>query len=218
MRELADYLDRHPEALPTGKGKNGMRRNWPAMLLVLLLLLVGCGSSPPTQFYTLNSVPAASRVSVFGKALPLAVGRVELPGDLDREAVVTRIGANRLNVSDQDRWGGPLYEMIQRVLTSDLGSRLPSGMVLASGDPVPPRGVRTITVNVRQFIGDATGHVVLDVDWSLLAGKPAEPVLIRHETLTADAGSGRVSAIVAAMSRLVGELSDRIAGAIASTR
>jgi uncharacterized lipoprotein YmbA len=192
-----------------------MRRNWPAMLFALLI--VGCGSSPPAQFYTLTSVPATSRVAVFGKALPLTVGRVELPGDLEREAVVTRIGANRLNVSDQDRWGGPFDEMIQRVLASDLGSRLPSGMVLAPGDPVPPSGVRTVRVNVRQFIGDAAGHVVLDVDWSLLAGKQPVPVLIRHETLTADAGSSRATAIVAAMSRLLGELSDRIATAITST-
>jgi len=190
-----------------------MRRNWPATLLVLLL--AGCGSSPPTQFYTLSSVPAESRVpGGFGNTQPLQVRRVQLPGDLERDAVVTRLGANRLNVSDQDRWGGPFDEMIQRVLTSDLGSRLPSGMVLAPGDPVPPSGVRTIKLNVRQFIGDATGHVVLEVDWSLLAGKPPVPVVIRHETLTTDAGSGRVSAIVPAMSRLLGELSDRIAGTV----
>src|ERR1700693_4933463 len=126
-----------------------MRRNWPATLLVLLL--AGCGSSPPTQFYTLSSVPAESRVpGGFGNTQPLQVRRVQLPGDLERDAVVTRLGANRLNVSDQDRWGGPFDEMIQRVLTSDLGSRLPSGMVLAPGDPVPPSGVRTIKLNVRQ--------------------------------------------------------------------
>jgi uncharacterized protein len=196
-----------------------MRRNWPAMLVVLPLL-AGCGSTPPpTQYYTLSSVPAPSRIALgLGKAQPVQVGRVELPGDLDRDAVVTRIGANRLNVSDQDRWGGPLDEMIQRVLTSDLSSRLPSGMVLAPGDPVPASGARRIRVNVRQFIGDATGHVVLDVDWSLLAGKPPVPVLIRHETLTADAGSNRVPAIVATMSRLLGDLSDRIANGVASTR
>src|SRR5260370_8093505 len=143
-----------------------MRRNWPAMLFALLM--VGCGSSPPSQFFTLTSVPATNRVAVFGKALPLTVGRVELPGDLEREAVVTRIGANRLNVSDQDRWGGPFDEMIQRVLASDLGSRLPSGVVLAPGDPVPPSGVRTVRVNVRQFIADAAGHVVLHVACSPL--------------------------------------------------
>lgn len=187
--------------------------------MMLLVLLASCGKSAPTQFYTLSAVPGASRVpGGFGRTQPVQVGRVELPGDLDRDAVVTRIGANRLNVSDQDRWGGPFDEMIQRVLAADLGSRLPSGMVLAPGDPVPPKGARTLRINVRQFIGDSAGHVVLDVDWSLLAGKPPAPTLTRHESLTADAGSDRTTAIVAAMSRLLGELSDRIAGTIASTR
>jgi uncharacterized protein len=190
-----------------------MRRNWPAVLLALVL--AGCGSSAPTQFYTLSSVPAASRLpGGFGKAPPLQVGRVDLPGDLDRDAVVTRLSPNRLNVSDQDRWGGPLDEMIQRVLASDLSARLPSGKVLAPGDPVPPGGARTIKINIRQFVGDAAGHVVLDVNWSLLSAKQSTPELLRHETLTADAGSTRVSAIVAAMSRLLGELSDRIAASV----
>ena len=194
-----------------------MSRYWPAMLL--MLLLAGCGSSPPTQFYTLTSVPGASRVPfAFSRAQPITVGRVELPGDLDRDALVTRIGANRLNVSDQDRWGGPFDEMIQRVLTSDLSSRLPTGMVLAPGDPVPASGARTVKLTIRQFVGDSTGQVVLEADWSLLTGSPPKPVLIRHEHLTDEAGSGKAPAIVAAMSRLLARIADRIADTVAASR
>lgn len=193
-----------------------MRRTWSAMILVLLL--AGCRSAP-TQFYTLTSVPGASRFPfAASRAQPLVVGRVELPGDLDRDAVVTRIGPNRLNVSDTDRWGGPFDEMIQRVLASDLGSRLPTGMVLAPGDPVPGGGARTVKATIRQFMGDSNGHVVLEADWSLLAGNPSRSILIRHEQLADNAGSNQASAIVAAMSRLLARLADRIADTIAASR
>jgi len=188
-----------------------------SLLLLLALLPAGCGSSPPTQFYTLTAMPETGRV--FGAAgKPLMVGHIQLPGDLDRDNLVTRSGPNRLNVSDQDRWAGPLDEMIQRVLATDLAARLPSGMVLAPGDPAPPRGARTLAVNVRQFMGDAAGQVALDVDWSLLAGNPQHPVLRRQESLMADAGSAHPAAIVAAMSRVLGELSERMAGTVARTR
>ena len=193
-----------------------MRRYWPAMMLALLL--AGCHSAA-TQFYTLTSTAGASRVPfAFTRAQPVVVGRVELPGDLDRDAFVTRVGPNGLNVSDTDRWGGPFDDMIQRALASDLSSRLPTGMVLAPGDPVPASGVRTVKVTIRQFIGDANGHVVLEADWSLLAGNPPSPLLTRHEQLFDNAGSSQASAIVATMSHLLARLADRIADTIAASR
>lgn len=194
-----------------------MRQSWPA--IIVALLLAACGQSTPTQFYTLTSSPGASRVPfAFSRAQPVVIGRVELPGDLDRDALVTRVGPNRLNVSDQDRWAGPLDEMIQRVLASDLGSRLPTGMVLAPGDPVPATGARTMKLAIRQFMGDSSGHVALEADWSLLAGSPPKPLLTRHEQLSDNAGSSHASAIVAAMSRLLGRLADRIADTVAASR
>ena len=193
-----------------------MRRSWPGMILVLLL--AGCHSAP-TQFYTLTSSAGASRVPfAFSRALPVVVARVELPGDLDRDAFVTRVGPNRLNVSDTDRWGGPFDEMIQRVLASDLSSRLPAGMVLAPGDPVPASGARTVKLTIRQFMGDSNGHVVLEADWSLLSGNPPKPQLIRHEQLFDNAGSNHASAIVATMSHLLARLADRIADTVAASR
>jgi uncharacterized lipoprotein YmbA len=193
-----------------------MRRYWP--LIGVCLLLAGCHSAP-TQFYTLTSSAGASRVPFgFARAQPVVVGRVELPGDLDRDSFVTRVGPNRLNVSDTDRWAGPFDEMIQRVLASDLSSRLPAGMVLAPGDPIPASGARTVKLTIRQFMGDANGHVVLEADWSLLAGNPPKPELIRHEQLFDNAASNHPSAIVATMGHLLARLADRIADTIAASR
>jgi uncharacterized lipoprotein YmbA len=184
--------------------------------LGLALLLASCGS-PPTHYYTLTAdPPGMSGEGGYGHSgTPIIVGHVELPGDLDRDGLVTRIGANRLNVSDQDRWAGPLDQMIQRVLASDLRQRLPSMNVLIPGDPVPESGARAIIVAIRQFMGDSAGRVVLEADWTEESARLQKPILTRHVYLTADAGNGTAPAIAAAMSRLLGQLADRIASTVA---
>ena len=180
--------------------------------LVLGFLLVSCGSSPKTHFYTLDAVPSGQVTA--GSAhirQPIQVGHVDLPGTLDRLPVVTRASGDRLNVSDQDRWAAPLDELIRRALTQDLRKRLSPGDVLAPGDPSPPN-TRTLTLNVQQFMANESGQVEFDVDWALQQkGKPAST---RHEMIQADAGSQNGEAIAAAMSRALSELADRISAAL----
>ncbi len=197
-----------------------MRRHWPLTrhwpLMALMLLLAGCGSSPPTHYYTLTPDPAPvpGYHPVEHKGHAVMIGHVDIPGELDRDSLVTRIGPNRLNVSDQDRWAGPLDEMIRRILAADLRERLHSVTVLAPGDPVPERGARAVLVVIRHFMGDSTGHVVLEADWSLVSARSAKPLFTRHASLTTEAGAGTAPAVVAAMSRALAELSDEIAGAL----
>jgi uncharacterized protein len=180
--------------------------------LLLGLLLVSCGSSPKTHFYTLDAVPpgqATARPAHISQ--PIQVGHVDLPGTLDRLPVVTRASGDRLNVSDQDRWAAPLDELIRRALTQDLRKRLSPGDVLAPGDPSPPNA-RTLTLNVQQFMVNESGQVEFDVDWALQQnGKPGTT---RHEMIQTDAGSQNGEAVAAAMSRAVGELADRISAAL----
>ncbi|MBN9563662.1 MAG: membrane integrity-associated transporter subunit PqiC [Alphaproteobacteria bacterium] len=179
--------------------------------LLVLILLAGCGSSPPTRFYTLEPTGTPSSGLVRTKGA-VAVGQITLPAELDRLSFVTREDANRISVSDQDRWAAPLEGMVRRVLAADLARRLPAGAVIAPGDPVPPNA-HTVTLTIRNFIGDASGHVVLDADWAVSQGK-GRPAIIHRETIAREAGSGEAGAIAAAMSQALGVLSDRIAAAL----
>lgn len=191
-----------------------MQLRCPVSLLSLLFLLAACGSSPPTRFYTLDPT-GAPRSGIVQTKGGVAVGQITLPAELDRLSFVTREGANRVSVSDQDRWAAPLDGMIRRVLAADLSRRLPAGSVVAPGDPVPP-GARVVTLTIRNFIGDATGRVVLDADWAVSQGK-GHPASVHRETITRDAGSGDAAAIAAAMSQALSVLADQIASALQET-
>jgi len=183
-------------------------------LLGLTVLLSGCGSSPKTQFYTLDPVPPQTSRQA-AASIPVQVAAVHIPPALDRQEMVRERAPHRLDVSDQNRWGGALDNMIQRVLTQDLAQRLPPSGVVLPQEPAPPRH-DAIVVDILEFDEDASGQVVFDGSWSLTDGASDKPLATRHLRLAARAGSNSYGDQVAAMSRVLGELSDDIAGALGS--
>ncbi|MBN8926257.1 MAG: membrane integrity-associated transporter subunit PqiC [Rhodospirillales bacterium] len=191
----------------------------PLTALALVLLLAACGSSPQSQFFTLTPVPpAGAAASPQGAATPapaakagppLQVGRIGIPGALDRVSLVTRGDGPRMEVSDRARWIAPLDELIRRALTADLRQRMGADRVLAPGDPTPRAGARQVAVNFQQFSADAAGHVVMEADW--LVGAPdARHVTSTPITIQLDAGPGP-EAMAAGMSQALGRLADAIA-------
>lgn len=131
------------------------------------------------------------------------------PAALDRNSIVRGESGNQLQISSKDRWAGDLGEMIRRVLTQDLASRLPAGMVIAPQSPAPS-DARGLVVDILTFQPQATGEVVLDADWTLLEGMQSNPVLRPSAHLTAPA-AGSAQGEAAAMSALLGQLADSMA-------
>jgi uncharacterized protein len=180
--------------------------------VLLILTLAACASSPQTRFFALDPVsPGATSAADRAVHEAVKVDAVHIPPALDRDSIVRGESDNQLEISSQDRWAGDLGEMIRRVLTQDLAQRLPSGMVIAPESPAPP-GARGLVIDILTFQPQA-GEVVLDADWTLLAGTQSTPVLRRSEHLSAPAASSAQEQ-AAAMSTLLGELADNIASRI----
>ncbi|HET8995068.1 MAG TPA: PqiC family protein [Acetobacteraceae bacterium] len=188
---------------------------WYVLAVATPLLLAGCGSSPPTHFFTLNPVkPAAGTPPTHAKGPPLQVRDVQLPPTLDRLEMVLRGPGTQVQVLGSDRWAAPLKGLIRQTLTQDLRDRLGENAVEATGTPTQPGKVQVLIVTVQEFSADASGRVTLDANWALGRGNPPKPVLNRHATVHADAGSVKPGAVADAMSRALGALADRIAAAL----
>ncbi|MGH8295317.1 MAG: PqiC family protein [Steroidobacteraceae bacterium] len=183
--------------------------------VLLALTLAACASSPPTRFYTLNAVAPAARAGAAHREAPIKVDAVHIPPALDRNSMVRGESGNQLEISSQDRWAGELGETIRRVLTQDLASRLPEGMVIAPDAPAPA-SARGVVVDILTFQPRGAGEVVLDADWTLLEGTQSNPVLRRSERLSA-AAAASAQGQAAAMSTLLGELADKMAAQIGGT-
>jgi hypothetical protein len=176
-------------------------------ILLLAFALTACGSSPKTQFYTLDAAPEKGAIRHGPVPTPIEVGHVNLPSTLDRQSMVRQESGERLYISDQERWAAPLDELTRRVLTEDLRDRLPPGSVLAPGDATPPQ-IRTLLLNVQRFMADPAGRVALETDWTLQ--QPRNPAMPRHESILVPMKGSDGEAVAEAMSRALGELADRV--------
>jgi uncharacterized protein len=200
-----------------------IRRRIAAGLLcggVALLAIAGCGTTAPTRFLTLSSVPPepalaspASAGRRDARPQTLLVGAIEIPQTLDRPQFVRRTGSNTVDLAELDRWSEPLDGMIRRSLADDLTARLPKLRVLTSVLPAVPID-RTLTVEIDRFEADAAGVVTLNAQWFVLADGTAAPRMSRRSTIEERAAANDTEAIVVAMSRALAVLSDEMASGI----
>jgi uncharacterized lipoprotein YmbA len=181
------------------------------LLLGVALLLAGCGASPPSKFYVLTADPVPQRAWT-AAVKTVALGRVSLPGALDRPQIARRKAGNEIVFSEEERWAGPLDDMVRRVLADDLAARLPAGVSLIESAASPP-GV-TLAVEVSRFDADESGAVTLTARWETL-GPTGAPFRPASESTIVEPGSGKDAAAVATtMSRAVAALAARIAAGL----
>jgi len=185
-----------------------------AATLLLVALLASCRSSPPKHFYVLDPIPAQQRATT-ATGTVVQVAAVNIPAALDRQEMVREAATGSLQISDINRWGAPLADMTQNVLTRDLTERLPVDAVLPPRTSAPP-GSLEITVDLLQFGRDATGNVVLDGGWALYRLGSDTPVMNRQVKLKEEVAATDYASQVQAMSRLLGLLADDIAGSLRS--
>jgi uncharacterized protein len=193
-----------------------------ALVLVAFAGLGACSTTAPPRFYTLSSArqvanaATASDTGVREAGLStLLVGALEIPQTLDRPQLVRRLGVNRIDVAEYDRWSEPLDAMIRRTLAEDLAVLLPKSRVLASPLPTVPID-QTLVVEIARFEADNAGMVTLEAQWFVRAERDSVPRLSRGTTIAEPVASGESEAVVAAMSRALAKFAREVANALAA--
>lgn len=182
----------------------------------LLPALAACTRTRPTMFYTLVTAAGPPRVKRPGKGLVVGLGPITLPQYLDRPDIVTREGANQMRLAEFHQWAQPLEPMLTQIMAEDLLVLLGAEDVI----PVPQRRDvpldQVVEADVNRFEADEAGEVVLDARWRVYRGDD-DTLTTSGRSLITEQGAPvpDYDAIVAAMSRAVGQLSAEIAFAIA---
>ncbi len=108
-------------------------------------LAAGCGTSPPSRFYTLGptAAPAAST-----STLVVAVGPVTIPAVVDRPEFVVNTGPNEVKIDDFNRWAAPLQDGLSRAVAENLVALLGTPRVVrfVLGQPEPWRRTGVIVL------------------------------------------------------------------------
>jgi uncharacterized lipoprotein YmbA len=184
-----------------------------AFLLLVALLATACSSGTPPKTYSLVAIPPGGGSGGHALSAPITLAAVHIPPTLDRKELVRRVGQTEVAVDSQERWAGPVADMIREVLSQDLAARLPNGQVIPPDAP-PSARMRQIVVTIVEFGMDQGQEIRLAGEWSMLADGAPDAVLRREFALTvawpAPGGAGQAEA----MSRSLSQLADAIVAAL----
>lgn len=183
--------------------------------VALCLALAGCLSprKDDSKFYVLSPVGSDSGAAVSTRPILLGLGPIKLPAYLDRQEVVTRIAANRLELSSTDRWAEPLDVDFTRVLAQDLSSDLGTQRITFFPWYSSTHVDFQVKVDVYRFEASQDGKVDLTAHWQVLDGL-GKLLTARDSSYSETAKAGDPGDSAAAMSRALGSLSKEIASTI----
>lgn len=176
----------------------------------LAAVAAGCGSSPPSRFYTLSGTTAGAAAP---SNLSIAVGPVTIPGAVDRPQMVVSTGANQVELDEFNRWAAPLGNNISRVVAMNLGTLLGTPNVSLFPQMLSANTDFRVAIEVQRFDSTPGDSALLDAVW------------IVRRTADGKSDTGRTTArepvpeksydaLVAAHSRAVARLSQDIAAAV----
>ena len=184
---------------------------------VILLNILGCGTSQPSHFYLLRAISPTSSSDlseVKPSNLSVGLGPVTLPKYLDRPQIVTQSGTHEVELADFHKWAEPLSDNVSHVLTENLSALLSTDRILqypwSSSIPVDYQ----IVVDVSQFDGTMGGEAVLVARWSLWGNAEKELFMQKTSRFSEVLRSGEYEELVETMSRMLASLSGEIADAI----
>ena len=185
---------------------SGARYHCRLAALGLLTVIAAC-SSPSPVLYTI--APVQGPVQPGGPKV-IVLQQISTAHYLERSQIVRSSENYRLDVMSNDWWGGPLSGMLSRVLTEELGQRLPQSTVIGETGAVSASPDATVELNVQRLDEDASGNVVLQAQASVsFKGRPG-PVL-RSFRFVVTPPAADIQGEVTAISTALGQLADGVA-------
>ena len=123
-----------------------------ATLPVVAGLVAGCGTSPPSRFYTLAATATSTSTSSPQlSTLVIAVGPVTVPSVVDRPEFVVSTGPNEVRLDDFNRWASPLQDNLSRAIAENLVAILGTPRVVRFPQTLATEPDYRVAVEVRTF-------------------------------------------------------------------
>lgn len=180
-------------------------------LVSVLLVLSACGSSAPVHYYKLETLEREYSQDGEGAAV-LGIGPLRTPDSFSRTRIVTRGSNSEVMVDEFNRWAEPMDDAIYRIVAANVDSLLQGVIVIA----FPYNHIAELDYRllgrIDRFDVDEDGHVVLQVQWTMLESDSdfvIQPERVRYETQASRPGD--YGSVAQAMSEALAQFSRHIA-------
>jgi uncharacterized lipoprotein YmbA len=188
--------------------------SWQASVVFLALVVGGCGSSPPVNYYDLEALETGY-VAEGDTYLRVGVGPLRTPDYLSHSQIVTRGSDSRVIVDDFNRWIEPVSDAIYRVVSENLDSLMSNAVVAAFPYTHIADLDYQLVGRIGRFDAGMDGTVVLQMQWGVISSRDdfvVQPRRVRYEASAARAGD--YPALVRAMNEVLQQFSRDVAKAL----
>ena len=183
----------------------------------ILIFLGGCGTSPPSKFYMLNSLPIPpekTKLNDNQNRITIEINLNDIPAYLSNPQMVTRVSSNKLKLDEFHRWAETIRDSFPKILADNLTSLLPTEKFIIFAQKGIFSTDYQIILNVNQFDG-ATGETVsLIAQWGIFDRKNEKILLTQNSDINVKTKGDDFEALVAAQSTALEILSRQISSAI----
>ncbi|PXW91123.1 hypothetical protein C8R34_10132 [Nitrosomonas sp. Nm84] len=178
------------------------------------LILIGCITTQPTQYYMLTSLDDAreSAPSMPGSSgARIGLGPLNFPEYLDRPAIVLRSPGAEIIINDYHRWAESLDKNFLRVLSDNLQMLLGNTSVVMFPWHNSKDIDYQVIIQVARFDADLSNKIQLFAHWTIQRKSDGKILHTQKSTITQEADSNDFNTIVKTQSKVIGTLSHEIA-------
>ena len=180
-----------------------------------MLFFWGCtGTSKPSTFFLITPLPESEAAGLKQGGVAIEVGPITVPAYLDSNQVATVGKDDRIYTDPFNRWAEPLKNSFSRVLSENLAILLNTVNVYMFPQRRDIAFDFQIEITVSRFYAEADGTAVLAAYWSIFGDGGKTVMARKRSSISEQAASRDIGAIVAAQSKTIELLSREIAAEI----
>lgn len=172
-----------------------------ALSILLLLLLNGCISTPPPQYYTLDM----TRSGQVHPAVNINIESIDVAAALQKESILIMASPTTVEYYAQEQWVAGLHELVPRKLEVEFGQK---------DDQLPTLGMWLSVLSFEQVDSPEGPKAHVSIDVTLRPPRQSrysEPIFEKNYTVVRLVQDDTVDAVVEMLSRCLEELACEIA-------
>jgi hypothetical protein len=139
---------------------------------------------------------------------------VAIPAAVDRAEIVTRDAGNEVSFSEYHRWAGPLSKSIASVMAQNIGTLLDTERVTPFTRENIFQPTHRVVVNINRYDSQLSKEFLLNATWSIKELKGSKLLLVQNSIIRESLASSTYEGLVAAQSKALAALSQKIAAAL----
>ncbi len=172
-----------------------------ALPILLLLLLNGCISTPPPQYYTLD-MTSSGRAN---PAVNISIESIDVAAALQKESILIMASPTTVEYYAQEQWVAGLHELVRRKLEVEFGPK---------NDTLPTFGMWLSVLSFEQVDSPEGPQAHVSIDVTIRPPRESrysEPLFEKNYTIIRLAQDATVNALVEMLSRCLEKLACEIA-------